>query len=197
MVKHAFVNLSSNRRRKLSRSVIIFESLALTAMRKNIPILCSRQRSGNASHTARDAIRAHRQSPTGRLNILDSYATWNATPKLTLAAEGDYVIERLFTTSAPSHTGGGAAYVRYQLAPKVALAGQNEYMADIVRVMGTPLPTGDALEEEFGDPPQSARKRLIIVVSAITRKGFRHIPWPPDIWESRPHPGTGTSEVDL
>lgn len=68
--------------------------------------------------------------PTGKLHILDSYATWNATSKLTIAAEGDYVIERLFTTSAPSHTDGGAGYVRYQLSPKWAVAARGEYLFD-------------------------------------------------------------------
>jgi Putative beta-barrel porin-2, OmpL-like. bbp2 len=68
--------------------------------------------------------------PSGKLHIIDSYATWNVTAKLTLAAEGDYVIERLLTTSAPSHTDGGAAYFRYQLTPKVALAARSEYLSD-------------------------------------------------------------------
>ena len=68
--------------------------------------------------------------PTGKLNILDTYATWNATSKLTFAVEGDYVIERLYTYSSPQHTDGGAAYVRYQLLPKIALAARSEYMSD-------------------------------------------------------------------
>jgi hypothetical protein len=68
--------------------------------------------------------------PTGRLNILDTYATLNATSKLTLAWEGDYVIERLYTTSAPAHTDGGAAYLRYQLTPRIALAARSEYLSD-------------------------------------------------------------------
>jgi hypothetical protein len=66
----------------------------------------------------------------GKLHIFDTYASWNATPKLTLAAEGDYVIERLYTTSAPDHTDGGAAYFRYQLTPKIALAARGEYLSD-------------------------------------------------------------------
>ena len=69
-------------------------------------------------------------TPTGKLHILDSYLSWNASPKLSLALEGDYVMERLFTTSAPAHTDGGAAYVRYQLTPKFALASRAEYMSD-------------------------------------------------------------------
>ena len=68
--------------------------------------------------------------PSGKLHIFDSYASWHATPKLTLAAETDYVIERLMTTSAPDHTDGGAAYFRYQLTPKIALAARSEYLSD-------------------------------------------------------------------
>ncbi len=67
---------------------------------------------------------------TGRLNILDNYATWNATSKLTLALEGDYVIERLYTTSAPQHTDGGAAYAQYQFTPKFDIAARSEYLSD-------------------------------------------------------------------
>ncbi len=66
----------------------------------------------------------------GKLHIFDSYATWTATPKLTLAAEGDYVIERLETTSPPAHTDGGAFYARYQLGPRIAVAGRTEYLSD-------------------------------------------------------------------
>jgi hypothetical protein len=68
--------------------------------------------------------------PNGKLHIFDSYLTWQASPKLTLAVEGDYVIERLLTTSAPSHTGGGAGYVRYQLNPRIAIAARTEYLSD-------------------------------------------------------------------
>jgi len=68
--------------------------------------------------------------PSGKLHIFDSYATWNATNRLTLAAEVDYVIERLYTTSTPSHDDGGAAYFRYQLTPKIALAARSEYLSD-------------------------------------------------------------------
>ena len=53
--------------------------------------------------------------PAGKLHILDSYVTWQKTPKLTFALEGDYVIERLFTESSPSHTAGGAGYWQYQV----------------------------------------------------------------------------------
>jgi hypothetical protein len=69
-------------------------------------------------------------APNGRLHIFDSYMTWQATPRLTLALEGDYVIERLWTYSAPAHTSGGAAYARYQITPKLAIAGRAEYLSD-------------------------------------------------------------------
>lgn len=35
-----------------------------------------------------------RPVPNGRLHIFDTYATWNVTDKLILAAEGDYVVNR-------------------------------------------------------------------------------------------------------
>ena len=70
-------------------------------------------------------------APDGKLHIFDSYVTWNATPKLTFSAEGDYVISRDWAecglrgeSSAPSLVDGGAAYARYQLAPRMALGGR-------------------------------------------------------------------------
>jgi hypothetical protein len=75
-------------------------------------------------------------APGGKLHIFDSYATWNATPKVTFALEGDYVIEREWATaspgrsSAPSHVDGGAAYAQYQWTPRLALAARGEYLAD-------------------------------------------------------------------
>ena len=59
-------------------------------------------------------------APDGKAHIFDSYVTWNATPKLTFSAEGDYVISREWAnaapgeSSAPSLVDGGAAYARYQ-----------------------------------------------------------------------------------
>jgi hypothetical protein len=69
-------------------------------------------------------------TPNGREHILDTYVSWNATPKLTLGAEADYVITRVFSNSAPSRVAGGAGYARYQLTPKFALAGRGEYLSD-------------------------------------------------------------------
>jgi hypothetical protein len=75
-------------------------------------------------------------APDGRTHILDSYATWQATPKLTLVVEGDYFIQRLWReagpgrSSAPAHVDGGAGYIQYQLTSKVAVATRAEYMSD-------------------------------------------------------------------
>jgi Putative beta-barrel porin-2, OmpL-like. bbp2 len=68
--------------------------------------------------------------PNGREHILDTYATWHATPKLTLAGEADYEINRVFAGSAPRHASGGAAYTRYQFTPQFSLAGRAEYLSD-------------------------------------------------------------------
>ena len=62
--------------------------------------------------------------------MLDSYATWTATDKLTLALEADYVISRAQKRAAPSRVTGGAAYARYQFTPQFALAGRAEYLSD-------------------------------------------------------------------
>lgn len=82
------------------------------------------------------SFQAIRPAPDGRTHIFDSYATWQATPKLTVALEGDYFIQRLWRnaapgrSSAPSHVDGGAAYLQYQLTSKIALATRAEYMSD-------------------------------------------------------------------
>jgi hypothetical protein len=75
-------------------------------------------------------------APNGKLDIVDSYATWQARPKLTFSLEGDYVIEREWASaapgesSAPQHVDGGAGYAQYQLTPRIALATRGEYLSD-------------------------------------------------------------------
>lgn len=75
-------------------------------------------------------------APNGLTHIFDSYATWQATPKLSFAIEGDYFIQRLWRSaaagesSAPMCVDGGAAYARYQLTTKAAVATRAEYMSD-------------------------------------------------------------------
>jgi hypothetical protein len=69
-------------------------------------------------------------APNGRLHIFDSYLTWQTTPKLTLAIEGDTVIQRLFKESRPAHFSGGAIYARYQASPKAWIGARSEYLSD-------------------------------------------------------------------
>lgn len=69
-------------------------------------------------------------APRGRTHIFDTYATWNATDKLTFVGEFDYAINRFMPNSAPSHVMGGAGYVRYQLDPHNAIAARGEYLSD-------------------------------------------------------------------
>lgn len=79
---------------------------------------------------------AIRPAPDGRTHIFDSYATWKATPKLTLVLEGDYFLQRDWRhsgpgrDSAPMHVQGGAAYVQYQLTPRLAVSSRAEYLSD-------------------------------------------------------------------
>ncbi|MCU1263537.1 MAG: hypothetical protein JWO80_6422 [Bryobacterales bacterium] len=69
-------------------------------------------------------------APKGKLHIFDSYVSWQATPRLSFALEGDYAIQRLQVNSSPSHVSGGAFYSRYQWTPKIAIAGRAEYLSD-------------------------------------------------------------------
>jgi hypothetical protein len=79
---------------------------------------------------------AIRPAPNGHTNIIDSYVTWKAAPKLTFALEGDYLIQRLWQngapgqSAAPAHTDGGAAYLQYQFTPRLALGARAEYLSD-------------------------------------------------------------------
>jgi hypothetical protein len=75
-------------------------------------------------------------APDGRTHIVDSYATWQATPNTTFALEADYVTSRLWSTpgpdrsTTPSHVYGGAIYARRQLTAKHAVAARAEYLRD-------------------------------------------------------------------
>ena len=47
---------------------------------------------------------AIRPAPNGRTHIFDNYVTWQPTPKLTIAVEGDYFIQRLWHDQAPGES---------------------------------------------------------------------------------------------
>ncbi len=67
---------------------------------------------------------------TGRLHIIDTYAFWNATPRLTLGGEFDTVLQRTLPDSPPRRVTGGAAYLRYQLAPTFYFGQRYERLND-------------------------------------------------------------------
>lgn len=69
--------------------------------------------------------------PNGKLHIVDTYVSWQATQALLVAAEADTVQERLFSYSSPQRVRGGALYVGYQLTPLLAAAARVEYLADV------------------------------------------------------------------
>lgn len=75
-------------------------------------------------------------APNGKLDIFDTYATWQVTPKFTLQGEADYVIEREWAnaapgeSSAPSHVNSGAGYAMYQISSRSDVALRGEYFSD-------------------------------------------------------------------
>jgi hypothetical protein len=66
----------------------------------------------------------------GRTHILDTYASWSPTAKLTVAGELDDAIARSLTVSPPSRVTGGAGYLQYHFTPKFSLAGRFEHLMD-------------------------------------------------------------------
>jgi hypothetical protein len=69
-------------------------------------------------------------SPDGKVHFIDTYVSWQATPKWLFALEADYVIQRLYSNSYPDHTDGGAAYLKYQITPKFYVGARAEYLSD-------------------------------------------------------------------
>jgi hypothetical protein len=67
---------------------------------------------------------------TGKLQLFDSYATWQASAANTFAIEADYVTSQNPTPAAASWVSGGAAYARHQLTTKTAIAARGEYLVD-------------------------------------------------------------------
>ena len=66
----------------------------------------------------------------GRLHIIDTYASFNLGPKWSTALEGDYVINRVASHSAPTRVYGGAGYLHRQLTNSLALNGRFTYLKD-------------------------------------------------------------------
>ena len=74
------------------------------------------------------AVAGH--EPRGRTHVLDSYITWQANRRLTLAAEADYAISRVEEWSGPQRVTGAALYARYRWNPRFSLATRYERLND-------------------------------------------------------------------
>ena len=66
----------------------------------------------------------------GRLQIVDTYATFDLGRGWSTTLEGDYVINRVASNSAPTTVYGGSAYLHRQMTKTVALNGRFTFLAD-------------------------------------------------------------------
>ncbi|MDE1162237.1 MAG: outer membrane beta-barrel protein [Acidobacteriaceae bacterium] len=68
--------------------------------------------------------------PDGREHIFDTYATWTATPKLTVVGEADYVLNRTQKEQQPPRVVLGSLTAKYALPHRWNLGGRFEYFDD-------------------------------------------------------------------
>ena len=69
-------------------------------------------------------------APNGREHIFDTYATWNATPKLALTGEADYVLNRTVSQQQPARVVIGSLTAKYTLPHSYSVGGRGEYFDD-------------------------------------------------------------------
>jgi hypothetical protein len=69
-------------------------------------------------------------APNGREHILDTYAMWNATRKLTLVGEADFVINRTYSHNKPERVFIGEFAGRYALSSRWNIGARTEYFDD-------------------------------------------------------------------
>ena len=69
-------------------------------------------------------------APNGREHIFDTYATWQATPKLTLIGEADYVLNRAYAEQQPPRVVIGGITAKYVLPRSWNVGGRAEYFDD-------------------------------------------------------------------
>lgn len=69
-------------------------------------------------------------APNGRNHIIDTYATWQATPKLTLIGEADYVLSRNVPEQQPARVVIGSVTAKYALGRSWSLGARTEYFDD-------------------------------------------------------------------
>ncbi len=66
----------------------------------------------------------------GREHIFDSYIAFQMGPNWSATVEGDWVLNRIASTSYPARAYGGVGYLHRQLTKALALNGRFEYVAD-------------------------------------------------------------------
>jgi putative OmpL-like beta-barrel porin-2 len=69
-------------------------------------------------------------APNGREHIFDTYATWQATPKLTLIGEADYVLNRTVAEQQPGRVVIGGFMAKYALPHNWNVGARTEYFDD-------------------------------------------------------------------
>lgn len=69
-------------------------------------------------------------APNGREHIFDTYATWTATPKLTLIGEADYVLNRTVSEQQPARVVIGGVTAKYALPRSWNVGARAEYFDD-------------------------------------------------------------------
>ena len=69
-------------------------------------------------------------APNGREHIFDTYATWTATPRLTLIGEADYVLNRTVSEQQPQRVVIGGVTAKYALPRNWNVGARAEYLDD-------------------------------------------------------------------
>ncbi len=69
-------------------------------------------------------------APNGREHIFDTYATWQATPKLTVIGEADYVLNRTVREQQPPRVAIGGLTAKYTLPRQWDVGARAEYFDD-------------------------------------------------------------------
>ena len=69
-------------------------------------------------------------APNGREHIFDTYATWQATPRLAVIGEADYVLNRTVAEQQPGRVAIGGLTARYALPRSWNVGGRAEYFDD-------------------------------------------------------------------
>ena len=69
-------------------------------------------------------------APNGREHIFDTWSGWQATPKLKLVGEADFVLNRNFAEQQPGRVALGAFEFQYALPRQSHLGGRADYLDD-------------------------------------------------------------------